>query len=57
MLRLKYRLDRKVNPESDLMQLLIGLTREELQVIRKNWDFKGISHICPSWLTSSFKNS
>jgi hypothetical protein len=45
VLRLKYRLNRKVNPESDLMQLLTGLTREELQAIRKNWDFKGISHL------------
>jgi len=42
---MEYRTNRMIDPESSYEELLAGLTVGELQDIRKNWDFKGISHL------------
>lgn len=42
---MRYRLDRKIDIAKDYRQLLMDLTVKELQRIRKNWGFEGISHL------------
>ena len=35
----------KIESGMNYKQLLSGLTKRELDIIRKNWDFKGISSL------------
>ena len=42
---MSYGIDREINTSMDYRQLLMGLTVKELQGIRKNWGFEGISHL------------
>lgn len=42
---MNYRTDREIKPGTNLKELLMNLTKKELQQIRKNWEFKGISQL------------
>lgn len=42
---MNYRTDRNIKPGANLKELLMNLTKKELQQIRKNWEFKGISNL------------
>ncbi len=42
-LKLQNNINAEINPEDSHLELLMGLKKKELQEIRRNWNFKGIS--------------
>jgi len=52
---LNYRINRPIDLEDDYGHLLFSLTKDELNKIRKNWGFKGISNLNKKELASELQ--